>query len=70
MHLYGIITTMNKKVFKIASLGENDDHDFWENKTYLERIETLEKLRRIMFGYDASTERLQRIFTITQLKKH
>lgn len=61
---------MNKKVFKISSIRESDEHDFWKNKTFLERIEALEELRRIVFGYDPSTERLQRTFTITKLKKN
>lgn len=61
---------MNKKVFKITSVHESDDRDFWKNKTYLERIAGLEKLRRILFGYDPTTERLQRTLRITQLKKH
>jgi hypothetical protein len=60
---------MDKKYFKIASLHDGDDYDFWKQKTYLERIEALEKLRRIIFGYDPSTTRFQRIITITQLKK-
>ncbi len=61
---------INRKNFEIVSLHKDDDSEFWRNKTYLERIEVMEKLRRIIFGYDPSTERLQRIFTITQLKKH
>ena len=60
---------MDKKAFKITSIHSNDDHNYWEKKSYLERIEALEKLRRIIFGYDPSTERLQRTLTITQLKK-
>lgn len=60
---------MNKKIFKITSIRESDDYSFWKNKTYVERIEGLEKLRRIIFGYDPSTHRLQRIFKITKLKK-
>lgn len=61
---------MNKKVFKITSIHESDDRNFWRNKTYLERIEALERLRRIIFGYDPSTARLQRTLTITKLKEN
>jgi hypothetical protein len=60
---------MDKKTFKITSIQESDDYSFWKNKTYLERIAGLEKLRRILFGYDPSTQRLQRVFKITKLKK-
>ena len=59
---------MDKKAFKITSVHEADDYNYWKEKTYVERIEALEQLRRIIFGYDPSTERLQRTFTVTQLK--
>ena len=61
---------MNKRIFKVTSLRESDDDHFWKNKTHLERLLGLEKLRRIMFGYDPLTQRLQRILKITQLKGH
>ena len=60
---------MNKKVIKITTLHDGDEQVFWENKTYLERLTALEQLRRIMFGYDPSTARLQRTLTIAQLKE-
>ena len=60
---------MDKNTLKITSIHDGDDHNYWAKKSYLKRIEALEKLRRIIFGYDPSTERLQRTFTITQLKK-
>jgi len=60
---------MDKKTLEITSIHDSDGHNYWAKKPYLERIEALEKLRRIIFGYDASAERLQRTFTITQLKK-
>ena len=47
-----------------------EDRDFWKKKTYLQKIQALEKLRRIIFGYDPSATRLQRTLTITQLKKN
>lgn len=61
---------MNKKIFKITSIRNSDDYSFWKDKPYLKRIEGLEKLRRIVFGYDPSTQRLQRILKITKLKKN
>lgn len=60
---------MNKKIFEITSLQEDRDYSFWKNKTYLQRLSALEKLRRTMFGYDPSTQRLQRTITVTELKK-
>lgn len=59
---------IDRKHFEITSLHDGEDYIFWKNKTYHERIAGLEELRRIIFGYDPSAERLQRVFTITQLK--
>ena len=60
---------MDKTVLKITSLRDEQDRDYWKNKSYSERLEALEQLRQIVFGYDPTTERLQRSLTITQLKK-
>ena len=61
---------MNKKLFQITSVRDGNDWDYWKQKSYSERLEALELLRRIIFGYDPSTARLQRTITITQLKKN
>lgn len=60
---------MNKRVFRVTSLGESDDYYFWKDKSYLERLAALEKLRRTVFGYGSSSKRLQRVFKVTQLKE-
>ena len=60
---------MNKKAFKITSMHNNDTPDYWKTKTYVERLEALEQLRQIIFGYDPATTRLQRTLTITKLKE-
>jgi hypothetical protein len=60
---------MDKKTLEVTSVHKSDDRNYWMKKPYFKRIEALERLRRIIFGYDASAERLQRTFTITQLKK-
>jgi hypothetical protein len=61
---------MNKNLFQITSIRDGNDRDYWKQKSYAERLEALELLRRIIFGYDPSTARLQRTITITQLKKN
>ena len=60
---------IDRKYFKITSLHKEEDDIFWKHKTHQERIAGLEELRRIIFGYDPSTERLQRILTIAPLKE-
>jgi hypothetical protein len=59
---------VNKKHLSIASSEEFDlmDIEYWKSKSPSERIEAIELMRQINFGYDPSTERLQRFFTVTQ----
>ncbi len=56
---------MDKSVFEIKKLEEQgDDREYWATKTYEERWEALEFMRQVVYGYDPSTERIQRVFTI------
>ena len=63
-----IIKKLNKKHISIASSEEFDSMDiaYWKSKSPSERIKAIELMRQINFGYDPSTERLQRIFTVTR----
>ena len=60
---------MKKKILKVVSLRDPTDKAFWRKKSYAERLDALEQIRRIIFGYDPSAARLQRTITITHLKK-
>ncbi|MBU1007387.1 MAG: hypothetical protein KKH08_07375 [Candidatus Omnitrophica bacterium] len=60
---------MDKTVFKVTSISDKGDYAYWIKKTYLERIAALEQLRKVVFGYDQSTARLQRTLKVTKLKK-
>jgi len=62
-------TAMNKKAFKVTNLKGGNDRQYWKNKSYAERLEALEQLRQIVFGYDPTTARLQRTLKITKLKE-
>jgi hypothetical protein len=58
---------LDKTVFSVVSLKEadNDEVEFWLSKTPHERLDALETLRQIFYGYDPTTTRLQRFFEIT-----
>ncbi len=64
-----IIERIQRNIFEVGNLHDEDDRDTWQDRSYLERIETIEFLRRAMFGYDRISERLQRVLTITELKE-
>jgi hypothetical protein len=59
---------LDKTVFSIVSLedADNDEVEFWLSKTPYERLDALETLRQIFYGYDPATTRLQRIFEIAE----
>ena len=59
---------LDKTVFLVISLEEadNDEVEFWLSKTPYERLDALETLRQIFYGYDPATTRLQRIFEIAE----
>jgi len=58
---------MDKTVFSIGTLEEQgDDREYWALRTPAERLQALEYMRQVMYGYDPDTTRLQRVFTIAQ----
>lgn len=61
---------INKTVFEVAGLHDSNDSSFWLQKTPFERIEAIEFMRKVMFGSDRVSERLQRVLTIVELKKN
>ena len=60
---------MDKTAFSIVSLtDESDEKEYWKARTPQERLETVEMLRQLNYGYDPATARLQRVLTIVELK--
>lgn len=58
---------MDKTALTVASLhGPSDENEYWHQQTPEARLAALELMRQVMYGYDPSTERLQRLLTITQ----
>lgn len=58
---------VRRDVFEVASLfDESDEKEYWLSKTPQERLEAVELMRQIIYGYDPSATRLQRVLEITQ----
>jgi len=58
---------LDRGAFSVRGLHEEDDEkQYWAQKTPQERLEVLELMRQILYGYDPATTRLQRILTVTQ----
>ena len=61
---------MDKSVFSVADLSdESDEAAYWQTQTPIARLEALELMRQVMYGYDPSTARLEIFFEIVELKQ-
>ena len=58
----------DKTAFTVASIFDpSDEKQYWLSKTPVERLQTIELMRQIIYGYNPATTRLQRVFEVTQL---
>ena len=57
---------IDRKTFSVMSISDQiDDNDYWLSKNPIERMRHIEVLRRINYGYGA-TSRLQRVLEFTE----
>ncbi|MBI1930088.1 hypothetical protein HYR99_38295 [Candidatus Poribacteria bacterium] len=62
---------MDKNTFSVTSLfDESDEKAYWLSKTSYERLEAMEFMRQINYGYDPTTARIQRILEVVELTRH
>lgn len=59
---------IQRNVFEVLNLHEADDRADWHNRSFVERIEAIEFMRKAMFGHDRVSARLQRVLEIAELK--
>jgi hypothetical protein len=59
---------LDKTAFSVSTLDKNDEDEkaYWLSKTPFERLDAVETMRQIIYGYDPTTTRLQRVFEVTQ----
>ena len=58
---------VDKSVFEVVPLAQSDnDTAYWLTRTTDERLEAMEMMRQVLYGYDPATERLQRVLEITK----
>jgi hypothetical protein len=59
---------VDRSAFRVDSLSDDcGERAYWKSKTPQQRMEYLELLRQINFGYDSTTARLQRVLEIAEL---
>jgi len=62
------VPRLNKKIVKVTSLDDiEEEKRYWMSKSPLERIEAIEINRRMIYGQDRATSRLQRFFETAEL---
>jgi hypothetical protein len=62
------IPRLNKKIVKVTSLDDiEEEKRYWMSKSPLERIEAIEINRRMIYGRDRVTSRLQKFFDTAEL---
>jgi hypothetical protein len=60
--------TRDKTTFSVVSLAEADDEKtYWQSKSAHERLQAVEHMRQVIYGYPPATGRLQRIFEVAEL---
>ena len=57
-----------EKLSVLSSFEEADEADkaYWHSKSPQERMAALELMRQINYGYDPTTERLQRVLEVVE----
>jgi len=62
------LPSLNKKIVNVTTLDDiEEEKKYWISKSPLERIEAIEINRRMIYGQDRVTSRLQRIFETSEL---
>jgi len=59
---------IQKNIIEVVDLHEADDTAYWLKRSTAERIEAIEFMRKVMFGHDRVSARLQRVLEIAELK--
>ena len=61
---------MDKTVFLVSELDqESDERAYWREQSPADRLLALELLRQVMYGYDPSTDRLQRFLEVIERER-
>jgi hypothetical protein len=62
------LPSLDKRIVKVTSLDDlEEEKKYWLSKTPAERIEAIEINRRMIYGEDRVTSRLQRFFETSEL---
>jgi hypothetical protein len=67
MHYQPLTMQVDKTRLLVTALDDDaDERAYWLSQSPQKRLLALEQMRQIIYGYDPSTIRLQRILTIAE----
>ncbi len=55
---------MDKSVLTVGTFDDDDTRAFWSSRTVEERLEAMELMRMINYGYDPVNDRVERVLEI------
>jgi hypothetical protein len=59
------LSRLDRSSFSVVSLHDpSDEMHYWLSRTPEERLQAVELMRQIIYGYDPATTRLQRFFEV------
>ena len=59
---------INRNIINITAIDESDEKEYWLAQTPEKRLEALEMMRQLAYGYDENSARLQRVLEIAERK--
>ena len=60
---------LDRTAFRVDAIDDGSaDRAYWKSKSPQERMEALELMRQIIYGYDPATTRLQRVLEVAELE--
>lgn len=59
---------MDRHAFSVVALKDQqeDEKNYWRNKTPHERLQAVETTRQMIYGYDPASTRLQRVLEVVE----
>jgi hypothetical protein len=69
MEISAAMFKVDNTAFSVASLSdESDEAAYWLSKTPYERLQAVELMRQVIYGYQPAPSRFQRLFEVAELK--
>ena len=70
VHMSKSVPPHDKTTFTVASLSDaDDDKAYWHSSSVFERLQAVEQMRQVVYGYEPASGGVQRTFEVAELNK-